>query len=123
MTIEEKFSGAAKLLLLGFGGLLALIAMELLRAIEAGGGEVGMPGVDMLVGMLCVAATPIILCALGRSGWVRWTSLVIAALLALFHAMHILEHIGAGDMPLTLLIAVTMFVPNAFAAWLLWRAK
>lgn len=123
MTAEEKLTGAGRLILLGVVGVVALIVFELVRGLNSTPIDIGLPPISMLAGLLCVASLPVILLSLGRSAAIIWISLVIAVLMTLFHGMHIFEHVGAGDVEMSLLIAITMFAPNAAAAWLIWGAR
>lgn len=109
---------ATTMLLVGLAGLLGLIGVENARGVEFPE-EMGL----ILPVMLSLASLPIVLLAIAPSTVSRWVALVIATLLALFHAMHILEHGMGGDWSVALLILVAMFTPSAAAVWLLWRTR
>lgn len=113
---------ASQLLTLPVAGLAALILFEIKRAIGSTAAS-ELPPDGLLIGMICVAALPVILLSLGSGAMIYWTSLVIAVLMALFHLLHIVEHAAASDFALTILIAGTMFVPSAAAAYLLWTHR
>ncbi len=115
-------SNLGSLLIVPFAGMVALIVLELLRALSADPIDVsGLPPVDMLVIILCLSAVPVILSCVIEAAAGRWIAFGITVLLALFHALHVVEHAGAGDISVGALILVTMFVPSAFAAWGIWR--
>ncbi|MEM1052056.1 MAG: hypothetical protein AAGI28_08170 [Pseudomonadota bacterium] len=111
-------SRAVTLLLLGFAGLLGLIGVENARGMEFPQ-EMGM----VLPIILAITSVPIVLLCVWQGAASRWIALIIAALLALFHALHVVEHGTGGDWSQTLLIFVAMFVPNAVAVWLLWKSR
>ncbi|MEO1044564.1 MAG: hypothetical protein AAFX04_03905 [Pseudomonadota bacterium] len=123
MTVEKKLGGTLALLLMQAGGVLALILMEVIRGVEKGANDLSVPPVSMLVGLLCVSALPIIALSTSRAAWARWSAMAVAVLLALFHALHILEHAMASDSELTMLIIFTMFLPCLLSVILLWQAR
>ncbi|MEM9311691.1 MAG: hypothetical protein AAGA34_09605, partial [Pseudomonadota bacterium] len=108
------------LMLVNFGGLVALFIMGMVKA-----GDGLSPEINMFLGVLMsLAALPIILTSVTTAGWARWTSLALAALFTALHAWHIAaEHGPQGDTPENILIVVTMLVPSALAVWQLWNAK
>ena len=122
--MTKPVPSAVALLLLGFAGVITLVVVELLRAVTAQPIDASLiPPAWMLATLLCVAAVPIILLVLSTASATRWLAFGIAALLALFHAAHIVEHAALADFAVGALILITMFVPSGAAAWQLWRAR
>lgn len=117
-------SRAAVILIVAFAAMIALIVLELLRTVAAGPMDTShMPPVGMLVGVLCVSALPTILLCIKVTPAMRWIAFGIAALLTLFHASHVVEHAALADISMAILILVTMLVPSAAGAWMLWQAR
>ena len=122
--MTKPVPSAVALLLLGFAGMVTLIVIELLRAVTAQPIDASLiPPVWMLVVLLCIAAVPIILLVLSTTSATRWVAFGVAALLALFHVAHVVEHVALADFAVGALILITMFVPSAAAAWRLWQAR
>ncbi len=101
--------------------MVALIALEIMRGSLSAdaASEMLIP----LVIMLCLSSIPVTLLGLTSARWAFWLSFVIVILLTLFHAIHVVEHIVAADYAMTALMFVTMLVPCAGAATLLWRGR
>lgn len=113
---------AAVLLSLGGAGIVALVLFEVARALGAPPVDVShLPPEGILVVMLCLVSAAVIACFFASNKIVRWAALVIAVLVALFHAMHVLEHGAMGDINLGGLILFMMFAPSALAAHALWK--
>ncbi|MEM8814279.1 MAG: hypothetical protein AAGE85_00485 [Pseudomonadota bacterium] len=109
----------AVLLTIPVAGLIALIALEVIRGASGG----GLPPVAMLTGIVCLSALPVILLATSAGALARWVSFGIALLMSLFHALHILEHAAAPDFGMAMLILITMFAPSFLAAVQLWTSR
>ncbi|MEM1435728.1 MAG: hypothetical protein AAGG11_16840 [Pseudomonadota bacterium] len=115
---------AALCLVLATVGLLALVVFEIMRALAVSPLDLGaMPPVSMLAVLISLNAAAALCALYSARGALRWAAIVIAGLLALFHAMHIAEHAIAGDWPLGLLIVTTMFTPSLLAALALFRGR
>ena len=110
----------ALLLTLAVAGLIALIALEVMQGMSGENAE-GM--LVPLASMVCIAAVPVLLLTLFSARWTFWVAFGVAALMSLFHAMHVVEHIVAADYAMTVLIIVTMLAPSAGAATLLWQQR
>ncbi|MEM7020936.1 MAG: hypothetical protein AAF512_26785 [Pseudomonadota bacterium] len=124
MNATKKLQSAAIVLIVPIAGVLALVLFEVMRSLAGGTYDPeATPPIPMLVGMLCVAAIPVILLAWTHATAVRWAAFGIAVLMALFHAMHILEHVMSGDIVIMILILITMFIPNLDGALLIWQAR
>ena len=111
-------------LVVPFAAMIALIVLEALRALAATPIDASqMPSVAMLAGVLCVSAVPTVLLCIKEMPATRWVAFGTAALLTLFHASHVVEHAVFADIAIAMLILVTMLVPSAAGAWLLWQAR
>ncbi|MEM6857349.1 MAG: hypothetical protein AAF559_05710 [Pseudomonadota bacterium] len=120
MNAQDKIGAASRLMLVNFGGLVALFIMGMVSAQDPLSPEINM----FLAVLMSLAALPVIFTSLTSASWARWLSLVLAALFALLHAYHIAaEHGPQGDTPENILIVVTMLLPSLAAAWLLFTAK
>lgn len=120
MSVDARFASASRLMLVNFGGLIALFIMGIVTAGEDLSSEINM----FISVLMSVAALPVILTSLSTAAWARWSGLVLAALFAALHAYHIAaEHGPQGDTAENILIVVTMLVPSALAVWHLWKAK
>ena len=111
-------------MLVPVGGMIALIVFEIMRALsESPYDPSSLPPVAMLVGIICVSALPVILLSVSDAPIARWLSFGVAALMSLFHALHVIEHMMAADYVMLTLIVVTMLLPSAVAATQLWAAR
>lgn len=120
MSVSDNFAAASRLMLINFGGLIALFIMGMVKAGDDLSAEINM----FLAILMSVAAVPVVLTSVSTAAWSRWTSFVLAALFMLLHGFHIAaEHGPQGDTPENILIVVTMLVPSALAMWKLWKAK
>ena len=111
----------AVLLTVAFTGMVALIALELMRG--SFDEEAAAAMLAPLVILLCASSLPITLLSLTSARWSFWISFVITGLLTLFHAIHVVEHVAAADYALSALMFVTMLVPSAGAVLLLWKGR
>ncbi|MEM1143336.1 MAG: hypothetical protein AAGI88_12200 [Pseudomonadota bacterium] len=108
------------LLLLSILGLLALLVLEILRGLA---GEDAAAMVIPIGILISVTALPVVLLTLWSARWTVWLSMLIATLMSLFHLAHLVEHLVAFDVPMPLLILVTMLIPSVAAVVLLWRGR
>ncbi|MEO0367266.1 MAG: hypothetical protein AAF197_00615 [Pseudomonadota bacterium] len=106
-------------------GMVMMVSLELLRAISTTeGAELGTPPAAFLIAIVCITTVPVLLLLLaGSNKLAYWIVIAIAGLMALFHALHIVEHMMTSDHSMSLLIAVTMLIPNAVAVFLLWNKR
>ena len=104
-------------------GMVALIALELVRAMALANGADALPPAEMLAGVICLSAVPVILLASSSATLAYWVSLVVAVLMSLFHLMHVLEHLMHKDISIAGLIIVTMAAPSLMAAVRLWCGR
>lgn len=124
MNDAHQLSNAKLLLVLATAGVIALILFELIRTLSTEPIGVGtLPDEAFLIGLLSVSAAPVVLLSLPMSRIVQWTSLGLSTLLALFHALHIVEHVLERDHALTVLILSTMFLPTLIAAIKILRSR
>lgn len=120
MSVAENVAAASRLMLVNFGGLIALFIMGMVKAGDDLSEEINM----FLAILMSVAALPVILTSVSTAVWSRWASFVLAALFVLLHGFHIAaEHGPQGDTAENILIVATMLVPSALAMWMLWKAK
>ena len=108
------------LLVLSVVGMLSLIAFEIMRGMS---GDNATEMFTPLVVMMCIASLPALLLAIFSARWAYWGALALAALLSLFHTLHVVEHAMGGDYAITALIIVTMLIPTAGATVLLWQQR
>ncbi|MEM6937262.1 MAG: hypothetical protein AAF552_12450, partial [Pseudomonadota bacterium] len=115
---------AALVLTVPLAGVVALVVFEVMGSLGTGAYDASsLPPTELLIGLLCVAALPVLaLCVSGNAG-ARWLALIVAGLMTLFHALHVVEHAMAGDYPLLALIAVTMLLPSGIGVWLVWQLR
>ncbi|MEM9532802.1 MAG: hypothetical protein AAGA23_17920 [Pseudomonadota bacterium] len=125
MTTDNTLrSRAALMLAVPLAGLLALIVFEVMRNLSTGTYDpAALPPVDMLVGVLSVSTLAVIALCLFAGSAGRWFALVVAVLMTLFHAMHILEHAMARDFSMGVLILITMLIPSGAGAWMIWKLR
>lgn len=124
MNTSDLRTRAAVLLLLPFAGMTALLLGEVVHLLgETPFNADHLPPVDMIMIALCLSALPVLLLAFFTASITRWVAFGIAALMTLFHGLHIMEHLGGGDYVMGSLIVFTMFLPSLFGALLVWRAK
>ncbi|MEM9423066.1 MAG: hypothetical protein AAF986_11330 [Pseudomonadota bacterium] len=109
-----------------FLGAIALSQFALFHVV----GEAGTNGIEafdpgygeaasFLVYVYSLSAVPMILIALGLSTITRWVTVGVCGLLTLYHALHVVEHVGEGDVPGVAIIVVTALIPYGIAIWLL----
>ncbi|MEM7501592.1 MAG: hypothetical protein AAF417_06090 [Pseudomonadota bacterium] len=114
----------ATLLVAPILGVIALVLFEIVRALSDGPFDASsLPPLGMLIGIVCLSTIPVILLTVLTSRASFWVAFVIVSLLALFHGMHILEHVMGSDVTMTVLIFVTMFAPSVIAAARLWKDR
>ena len=119
---HQNIFKAQSLLITQLAGIISLIVFEILRAIVAEPPRTGgIPPDAFLIGLLCFSALPVLILSFEPGLISKWTVLVIAALLSLFHALHLLEHLIEQDYSLGALILIVMFLPSVLSVWLLRR--
>lgn len=124
MSDPLKLTNAKLLLVLATAGVIALIAFELIRALNGTPMSVdGLPDEAFLIGLLSASAAPVLLLCVPSSRIVKWTAFGLATLLALLHALHFIEHVLEQDYALTVLILITMFLPTSIAAISIWNTN
>ena len=112
--------------LVGVFGLFISEAAHVLSALSSQAPAADLPPlppIAMILGLAMFAMVPIFVLTLKWNAISRWTTLVIIALLLLFHLMHILEHGMMGDVITSIWILVSSVLPYAIALPLLWRDK
>ena len=136
MTNKERFARGALFCTVGFLGLLSLIIFETFGILSEAGsivqdGKNGLKAFSgglieaapMIVIMFAIASLPITLLAIGPHVITKWVSFVLALLLFLFNAVHIVEHAAYGDYFGPILMLVAGVIPYGLALYFIFKTK
>lgn len=136
MKAKDRFLRAAVLCTVGFLGLIGLIIFETFGLLgEAGSlAQEGKDGFEafsgglveaapMIVIMFALASLPITLLAIGPHVITKWVSFVLALLLFLFNAVHIVEHAAYGDYFGPVLMLFAGVIPYGLALYFIFKTK
>lgn len=124
MTRDTLINRAMLLLIIPLAGMVGLYTFELAHVIgEPDLSADDLPPAALIIGVVCFSVLPVLILATLSNTVLRWLALVMTVLLALFHLLHIVEHVMISDWALTALILFTMFLPSVLGAICIWRAK
>ena len=136
MNVQNRFLRAAILCTIGFLGLMGLIIFEIFGVLSEAGSlaQDGTDGLEafsgglveaapMIVIMFAIASLPITLLAIGPHVITKWVSFVLALLLFLFNAVHIVEHAAYGDYFGPILMLMAGVIPYGLALYFILKTK
>ncbi|MCG8443183.1 MAG: hypothetical protein MI723_15365 [Caulobacterales bacterium] len=127
MNQTSRLQRAATSLCLPITGIVALVMIEMMRGLPAAPDEAidlsKIPPIEFIAILLCLSGAAVLLLSIGASALLRWSAFGLAALMALFHAIHTVEHAASGDFFVMALIVLVMFLPSVSASYHIWKAK
>ena len=104
--------------------IVALLLGEVLEALNKSPSDLAsLPPFSLIIGILTVSSVPILLLSTKVTKVTKWISFTVVSLLALFHGLHVVEHLAVGGLRTSILIFVVMFMPALRATFLLWQQQ